>query len=238
MKKFEIPHLASSIIWWLNYISAVGRSYVFSESAIKIPASEYLGSIDIKNIQLEYSHPKLYLKRFDLFFQDNQSNIENAFEFKYVKEDSTRDLDERKRIFYDLMRLHLFIEPNKKGYFLICGIQDDFKLSFENLNIYPKFINSTSKTTKLSASAPSFYSEWFSFDETNPIKTINLNSIHENYEPIYAAFMDNYSPSYLEKAKTKLLKPATIKTNLIFLSQENLASKIPQTIKIGIWEVV
>ena len=41
MAAYSNPHLASAIIWWLNYISAVGREYIIAESTLKIPATEY-----------------------------------------------------------------------------------------------------------------------------------------------------------------------------------------------------
>ena len=96
----------------MNYISAVGRNYIINESTIKIPATEYLEVIGI-DPHLEFGHTKFKQKRLDLQFKDIVTNIENVFEFKYVKGDSTRDLAERKRIFYDLMRLHFFLEPGK-----------------------------------------------------------------------------------------------------------------------------
>jgi hypothetical protein len=40
-----------------------------------------------------------------------------------------------------------------------------------------------------------------------------------------------------DKTGNILLKPTQIKTELIFLSQESTATNIPQTFKIGIWEV-
>jgi hypothetical protein len=84
----NISQLATAVMWWLSYTSAVGRGYVLSESAIKFPVAEYLNHLHLDKIELEYGHPKLYMKRFDLFF-DNKMGVRNAFEFKYIKDEST-----------------------------------------------------------------------------------------------------------------------------------------------------
>ena len=41
-KDFNLNRLATTVMWWLSYTSAVGRKYVLSESAIKFPVAEYL----------------------------------------------------------------------------------------------------------------------------------------------------------------------------------------------------
>lgn len=221
----------------MNYISAVGRKYIINESTIKIPATEYLQVTEIQP-RLEFGHPKFKQKRIDLQFKDIVKNVENVFEFKYVKGDSTRDLKERKRIFYDLMRLYYFLEPDKKGYFLICGIQEDFKLSFEKLDLTPKYVTPTSAIGIPAIKSTSYYSTWFSFDEAAPTKTIDLNNIDPQYKEVYDAFMNEFKDPYKDKTGNKLVKPAEIITNLIFLSQESTAIDIPQTFKIGIWQVI
>ena len=145
MKTFKVPFLASSVIHWMNYVSAVGRNYIINESTIKIPVTEYLEVTGISP-ELEFGHPSFKQRRMDLKFKDSYANIDYAVEFKYVKGDSTRDLAERKRVFNDLMRLHFFLDTDRKGYFLICGIQEDFKLSFENLDLTPGYVSPKSKT--------------------------------------------------------------------------------------------
>jgi hypothetical protein len=52
-KEVNMSQLATAIMWWLSYTSAVGRNYVLSEGAIKFPASEYLERSNILDIQLE-----------------------------------------------------------------------------------------------------------------------------------------------------------------------------------------
>lgn len=237
MAAYSNPHLASAIIWWLNYISAVGREYIIAESTLKIPATEYLERFYRDYIELEYNHPNLSQKRFDLYFNDLNNMNETAFEFKFVREDSTRALVERKRIFYDLMRLYLFKALNKKGYFLICGNQLHFKSSFQNLNLKPKLPLPSSKSITSGIVKSGFFGEWFSFDISKPDRIINLNSTDREYKKIYKAFIKEYSKPYKDATKNILVKPNTISTKLIFISEGLVASNIPQTFSIGIWEV-
>lgn len=240
MSTFEQSHLASSIIWWLNYISSVGREYIISEGSLKIPATEYIERFYRDNIQLEFNHPSLQQKRFDLVFSSNNPSIACAFEFKFVREDSTRAISERKRIFNDLMRLHLFLGPNKKGFFLICGNQLHFNTSFLNLRLTPKIPitrtkkKNTNKPNKLSG----FFSEWFSFDIAQPNCTIDIAKPKDAYKNIYDSFQKEYSEAFLNATGTNLVMPNTLTTKLIFLSEELYGSNIPQTFRIGVWEII
>ncbi|WP_055445553.1 hypothetical protein [Lacinutrix himadriensis] len=236
MKTFKESYLASSIIHWMNYISAVGRDYIIDESTIKIPACEYLEVTGLKP-NLEFHHSKFKpVRRIDLQFNNTKNKIESAYEFKYVKKDSTRGKPERIRVFNDLMRLNLYCDStNKKGFFLICGITDDFEVSFENLNLKPTFLTPKPKN---SSKSKSFYSEWFSFDDKLPKKEIALKTNDKSYEEIYQAFLNEYKTPYKEKTGNNLMLPDKIITKLIFLSEVNSATNIPQTFKIGIWEVL
>jgi len=238
MEAYSNPHLASAIIWWLNYISSVGREYIIAESTLKIPATEYLERFYRDQIQLEYNHPKLSQKRFDLYFNDLTNSCETAFEFKFVREDSTRALAERKRIFYDLMRLHLFNAPDKKGFFLICGNRLHFKSSFQNLNLSPKLPLPSSKPSVSGIIKSGFFGEWFSFDTNNPDRNIDLNNNENEYKQVYSAFMKKYSEPFNVATNNILVKPNAITTKLIFISEELIDSRIPQTFSIGIWEVI
>ncbi|WP_141491744.1 hypothetical protein [Longimonas halophila] len=86
----HISHLASSINWWSNYKSAVGRNCLFSEGVIKFPATEYLETMDEVEIHLEYMHPKFRMKRLDIHIKDKDNEEECTFEFKYIRDGSTR----------------------------------------------------------------------------------------------------------------------------------------------------
>lgn len=233
MTKYEHSHLASSVVWWLNYINSVGRDYIINENMIKVPATEYLERFFRDDITLELTHPKLIQRYIDLYFKNTATNEETAFEFKLVKGDSTRPLKERKRIFNDLMRMHLFNESNKQGYFLICGKQLDFNTSFKNLNLTPNFSSVMSGLNK-----EGFYSKWFSFDKNNPEKVIKLKYARGDYNTIYKAFFATYEESFQPLEFQKAKNIASIKTKLIFLSDDIIQADIPQIMRIGIWEVV
>jgi len=232
-----ITHLASSIIWWLNYKSSVGRNYLFSEGSIKYPAAECLESLSEAEIKLEYSHPNLYMRRLDMLVESEDE--EHAFEFKFINGSSTRSNSERKRIFNDLMRLKLFLEENRNGYFLICGKQDDFTHSFKKLvEDTDSYIDDYTYDTQPSNEASGFYNEWFSFDNNDPKREIGLHNAEENYETIYHDFINDYSKSYEKYASDELSLPNSLTTNLIFLSSDLPRSNLPNAYKIGIWEIL
>ena len=248
-KDVNINQMATAIMWWLSYTSAVGRNYVLSEGAIKFPLSEYLETSNIENLILEYGHPKLSRKRIDLFYQEKQkdSTTENfAFEFKYIKNGSTRTPDEKQRVFNDLMRLHYFNQDKQKGYFLICGGQNDFVSDFQRIKSTPKKVNgklildtTTKDTEPDKIVAQGFYTHWFSFDNKNKDVEIDLTTLDDDYKDIYALFFSEYAEPYKTKVKADIPKPDKIKTRLVFLSGDiEQPTKLFQPSKIGIWEVI
>lgn len=239
-KDVNVGQLATSVMWWLNYISAVGRSYVLNECAIKFPATEYLESSAIDAIELEYGHPKLLRKRFDLFFQKEQRE-KTVFEFKYIKNGSTRTNEERRRIFNDLMRLYLFLDTDKKGYFLICGNQFDFITDFQRIRqnqaqfIVPRIQGDSPEYIE----PEGFYTKWFSFKTSMPEKKIDLNVNDDEYRTIYDQFFSEYSAPYKAKTNADLERPAMITTSLVFLSgNDEQPTGVFQPCKIGIWEIL
>lgn len=238
-KDVNVNQLATAVMWWLSYTSAVGRNYVLSEGSIKFPASEYLERSTIDEIELEYGHPKLSRKRFDLFFRKN-SIEKTAFEFKYIKNGSTRTQDEKQRVFNDLMRLHLILDTDHKAYFLICGNQSDFIKDFQKISpskaqfITPR--QQGSLPTKIISEG--FYTKWFSFDANSPDTEIDLNDTVKEYKDIYDLFFKEYADPHLAKAKTALQRPDKIKTTLVFLSGNvEQPTGLFQPAKIGIWEI-
>jgi len=238
MTQFKHSHLGSSVIWWLNYISSVGREYIFNESSLKFPVTDHLERYFRENIKVEYEHPCLKNRKIDLYYFDKENTVENAIEFKFVMEDSTRDAAERKRIFNDLMRMYLFLDTNKRGYFLICGNETDFKTSFKNLNLKPKFPVTPAKAGRPIISNIDFYSEWFSFDEKAKDRTIDLSKQEPLYKTVYDSFKTDYNDSYRAATNNDINMPASIKTSLLYLSDDSTGNNIPQTMKIGIWEVL
>ncbi len=233
----DIKNLAHAIMHWLSFTTIVGRKYVLSESAIKMPVSEYLAQKGFEDIQLEYGHPSLSKKRFDLYFKSkSKSNTENAFEFKYVKNGSTRKADEKQRIFDDLMRLFLFNSKNNcKSYFLICGSKDEFTADFQKLSSQSQYPLARTKNQPL-IKACGFYTEWFSFDINNPTKIIDLKNKSIDHKDIYENFEADYQTSFYKKTKTNLVMPDKINTKLVFLESDISINWQPTAI--GVWEVL
>ena len=63
---------------------------------------------------------------------------------------------------------------------------------------------------------------------------IDLNNKGKEFKEIYDNFFKDYKPK-----KDKVLKrPDSIRTKMIFISQELVDSKIPENLRIGIWEVI
>lgn len=242
-----IKHLGVTIQSWLNYISAVGREFVLSESSIKLPLAEFIGTklADTEAVKLEYLHPFFFMKRFDLYLERsiNDVNYKTAFEFKYIKDASTLDRVEKQRIFNDLMRLYFFKKYTTgscKVYFLICGTQYEFDQSFQKIPTYVSSIEPRVDAPKADIKVSGFYKEWFKFEYKDSEHSIPLEKVNNpDYSPFYEDFYDNYGKSYerqMGKGKT-LDRPKEIKTNLIFLSQDNNQKDVPESMKLGIWEI-
>jgi hypothetical protein len=229
----NVPHLAAAVINWMNYVSAVGRSYVINEGSIKIPLTEYLEVNSFKP-NLEDPHPFFKQKRFDLNFKSNKNTDSYYFEFKYINDDSTRTLSERQRIFNDLMRLHFVKSQNTKCCFLICGMQEYFNISFQNLDINANYNLQSSQNR---SNNKKFYTEWFDFLSDKEM-IIDLKNKSDEYSDLYVEFEKKYKTPYEEKTKKTFIMPTSIKTKLVFLSEEQKATNIPNTYKIGIWEIL
>ena len=238
-KSFDIDKLAYSILWYMNYMSDVGRKYLLREVLIKIPSTEYLEYLAFKenDVKLEELHPYSYFssnRYVDLVFHNEKSKEVYAFEYKYVRSGYTEEDKEKERLFADLMRLFYFLKSNKKGYvrnkkgfLIISGYSSDFMNSFQRI-IRPTSLDLSSNSNNNKSEG--FFAEWFSFDKTQPVKNINLK-IQTEYRKYYDAFFEKYF-------KNKPLKncPAKISTKLLFLSENNISS-YPDQIKLGIWEI-
>lgn len=243
-----IKHLGVSIESWLNYISAVGREYVLSESSIKLPLAEFIGTKigDTDAVKLEYLHPFFFMKRFDLYLERtvNEINYKTAFEFKYIKDASTLNKIEKQRIFNDLMRLYYFkkyTDSSCKVYFLICGTQYEFEQSFQKIPNYISSIEPRTDSPKEDVKMSGFYTEWFKFDYKDSEQAIQLNKEDESvHQPFYTDFFKHYDKAYKrELGEDKNLDiPNEIKTKLIFLSQDNTQKDVPESMKVGVWEIL
>lgn len=238
-RDFNVNQMATAVMWWLSYTSAMGRNYVLSESAIKFPVAEYLERSTTSLIDLESEHPKLSMRRFDIAFKTEASE-HVAFEFKYIKNGSTRSTDEKQRVFNDLMRLYLYLEVGHRGYFLICGNQFDFIPNFQKIE--DKRAGATYITPVTRPASPpgasGFYTEWFNF-EGDPRRSIDLKTRTGGYKDIYDGFLKEYAEPYSRKTGSTLALPANLTTKRIFLSEDiQQVNGLFQPAKIGIWEII
>lgn len=242
-----IKHLGVSIQSWLNYTSAVGREFVLSESSIKLPLAEFIGTkvADTDAVKLEYLHPFFFMKRFDLYFERTVEDIDfkTAFEFKYIKNGSTLDKVEKQRIFNDLMRLFYFknlTSDNCKVFFLICGTQYEFDQSFQKIPTYITAIEPRENTPATSPETSGFYKEWFKFDYKDSEQSISFLRENPDYKPFYDDFFESYEKAYKRQIgeEKSLVKPEEIKTKLVYLSDDNNQKNVPEPMKLGIWEIL
>jgi hypothetical protein len=179
-------------------------------------------------------------KRVDLGFQDNPKNINIAFEFKFIKNESTKDDDEKQRIFNDLLRLHLLSSTSQRAYFLICGEQFEFIACFQRIIAYQGTIRTRNRgALPNSSSSAGFYTEWFSFDLNNPDKIINIQTPSSvEYARIYTDFLADYANSYMNKTKQTLNLPSSITTKLMYLAENSSDDDLNyEPSRIGIWEI-
>ena len=143
------------------------------------------------------------------------------------------------------MRLHLYLEKNQKGIFLICGDQFQFNTSFQKQLSKPAgtkgktYINPKVKTTvtpSVTAQGSGFYTEWFSFDRNTPKKIIDIKNPKFGYKSIYKIFLNDYKKPFKKETGNTLRLPDKITTNLVFLSEDTKGTFQPT--KIGIWEII
>lgn len=247
-KPYSIEGLAATLQWWLSYTLALNREYVLGESAMKLPFTEYLErtrTVDRDTIKLERQHPVLKGRRIDLCFDvvsPGKGKIETAFEFKFIKEGSTLDLPEKKRVFNDLMRLHLFASNGGHGHFLICGTLIEFINSFQEQKTPPASMTAIITPRKKRASSRTikskgYYSEWFSFDLSNPVKQIDLGNKDAKYKDVYDGFVSEYKEAYQNSMGHALVLPNKIKTELVFLPSNTVNLREPPQARVGVWKV-
>ena len=230
MNSIDFNKLIHSATYYLSYQDRIGRDFMIDESSLRYPIADYLSSLvmPLTNIKLEFSHPDLKKRQIDLVTTDNsKKKIESAFEFK-ISRLNTKYEPEQKRIFNDLMRLHLIGKSNGSScYFLITGTQSDFIQYFRSI-VSTRPISNSKDLPK----PEGFYTEWFKFkvgeEETFDVKNVTGN----DYEKIYQAFLKDY------KAKKKggtLNLPIQIKTKCIAISA--LSREFPTPYVGGIWKV-
>jgi len=120
----DFNKLLYAVSYWLSYQDKIGRNFMINESSLKYPVADYLTGLrlPVKEIKLEFPHPKLLNRRIDLVTvnPENENKIENSFEFKIAQPNTKYDA-EQKRIFNDLMRTYLISKHYKgSGFFFNC----------------------------------------------------------------------------------------------------------------------
>lgn len=235
MNSINFDSLIHSSTYYLCYQDKIGRGFMVNESSLKFPIADYLTSLEmpLAKIQLEYNHPYLKKRSIDLVALDQPKNKSNttkivvAFEFKISKEE-TRYEPEQKRIFNDLMRLHLIAKStNTNCYFLISGIHKDFIQHFRSI--------ATTRPVGSINTLPDpkgIYTEWFKY-KLGEEKEFDVRNVTGNiYATIYQAFLKDYKP---KKKGDKIELPEKIKTKCVAISA--LSREFPTPYVGGIWKV-
>jgi hypothetical protein len=247
-------HIGTALHSWLNYVSAVERSYVLAENSIIYPISEFIGTkTKINEIWIDRVHPNLIGKRLDLRFFTMLDGIrhEVAMEFKYARKGYTDELGEQQRILNDILRLKLFVEsePDRKSYFLICGEQIDFLKSFQsigwtnNIDKYGRPIPNEmgiEEIKNLGLIQPNgIYSNWFNFDyekENGKIEiSITDSSLVEGH--LLHGFYKDYENSFKDGMTKLRFESSKVQTRLIYLSNLSNLEGFKNLMRVGIWEI-
>jgi hypothetical protein len=230
MTTIDFKQLIYSASYYLSYQDKIGKKFMINESSLKYPVAEYLSGLELAldNIQLEYPHPYLKKRNIDLITTDKtKKKVEVAFEFKIAKQ-ITKYEPEQKRIFNDLMRLHLIGQSNDCDcYFLIMGTQIDFIQYFRSIVSTRPVGNS-----KDLPMPQGFYTEWFKFKDGDTVSF----KVETNSNIIYMNIYDGFIEEYKAKNDTDKLKlPPFITTKCIAISA--LSREFPTPYVGGIWKV-
>jgi hypothetical protein len=229
MIAIDFNKLIHSVTYYLSYQDRIGREFMINESSLKYPVADYLTGLEIPlvNIQLEYAHPDLKKRQIDLITTDISKRVESAYEFKIARQ-ITKYESEQKRIFNDLMRLHLIGRSNGAAcYFIIAGTQSDFIQYFRS--IVTKKPDPNNKNLPM---PEGFYSEWFDF-EIGEEKTFFVRDCSDDtYAAVYTAFWGNYES---RKKNIPLVLPEKLTTTCVAISA--ISREFPTPFVGGIWKV-
>jgi hypothetical protein len=230
MKSVNYNTLIHAATYYLSYQDRIGRDFMISESSLKYPIAEYLTSLElpVAQIKLEFNHPELWKRSIDLVTTDpTEKKIDTAFEFKLAKY-VTKNEPEQKRIFNDLMRLHLLARVNQtECYFLVAGTHSNFIQYFRSITTQPPAANSQ----KL-ADPEGFYTEWFKFNPGGEQEFDVKKVIGNNYAQVYQAFLADYK---LKDGAHQLKLPEKLKTKCIAITA--LSRESPTPYVGGLWKV-
>jgi hypothetical protein len=234
--EIDFDSLLHAATYYLSYQRKIGREVMISESLLKFPVADYLTGAGTKigQIELEFPHPKLVDRYIDLVKIKEGSNKELIFaiEFKIAKP-ATKDSSEKKRIFYDLMRLFLLTEKGTKGYFMIVGEFNHFISYFKSTPIAKdKAIKEKKEQNQKIPERKSFYNEWFNFAKDIPQVFKVDKAEKKSYQTFYDSFIEVYQPRMNHSHKL----PEKLTTKCIAISKLNRGNPVPYIG--GVWEIL
>lgn len=248
-----LRHVGTALHSWLNYVTAVERSYVLAENSIIYPVSEFIGTkAGINEIWLDRVHPNLTGKRLDLrfFTMLNGLRQEVAMEFKYSRVGYTEGEGEQQRILNDILRLKLFTESatNRKSYFLMCGEQIDFLKAFQsigwstNIDEIGRPLPSAmgiSEIKNLGLIQPhGFYTKWFHFEpDVNSKIEIKITDTNLVSKKLLDGFYEDYEDSFKDGMTKAKFESSKVETRLVYLSNLSNIEGINNLMRVGIWEI-
>lgn len=184
-----IDKLVKAIHHWLNFQDLCGNNMLFSESFLGLPICEFLDHYQSGKVRPEYSHPILNRGRtgrpyqIDYAILDRNNNPLQAFEAKWLR----NYIIEPQDILDDILRLECLRPRNNQyvaRYFLIAGRSSHFERYFKQVDIMQQI---------------------FSFDQTNPKKTLAVRSSTGNIQEAYRSFSIRYGINVPVSFTTKLV---------------------------------
>lgn len=134
--------IVDAICLWMGYQLRIGREQLIHEASLRYPIADTITAFGthIERVALEKLHPLFKSRKIDLVIYEKDlheidaglSDIEEVFEFKLAKKDTSNiNTEEPQRLFDDIIRLAYYnLWTGKNTYFLICGKYDEFKTYF------------------------------------------------------------------------------------------------------------
>lgn len=215
----EIVNVARAVHYEISYLNHVSKSDVISESSFKYPAVEWLERKgDEEKVFFEKAHPVFLSRKYDIRWGKEPSPC--YLEMKYVKAD-TAGKTEQQRYFNDLLRLAHILLHNRKArvFFLACGEIENWNPCFQYLGVKVPTGDVPSVPyqggqTKDAKKVDGVYSQWLSFDSSDPIRPVDSNQ----YNDFYTTFKNEYQFRVKESHHPEKME---FKTNLKWISEIN-----------------
>lgn len=176
--------VATSLVYWLNYMSSICKEDIFKEDILRIPFSEYIERKLTGNVSVEEQlNEENTNKHVDFKYRVKYNNhiIKGVVEVKYVQV-LTRDKNEQKRYFDDLCRLALVNGNGTSNLLVVFGPKQLFMQNVKRLvHGNKKQVSYYRDNNRVVPEG--IYSQWLGF-ELNEQKTVNLSE--------YKDFKDNF----------------------------------------------